>query len=93
MLAVVRREGIWSEMALSGSIKKQFDKVKKDLAAVRVVAVQTDPDENIIGRIRLRDIWHEAPPVRKRLKEALAKYYVIDDDDGTRVISIIQRKK
>ena len=93
LLAVVRREGIWSEMALSGSIKKQFDKVKKDLAAVRVVAVQTDPDENIIGRIRLRDIWHEAPPVRKRLKEALAKYYVIDDDDGTRVISIIQRKK
>ncbi|NVD44701.1 histidine--tRNA ligase [Qipengyuania atrilutea] len=93
LLAIVRREGIWSDMAFSGSIRKQFDKVKRDLAAVRVVAVQTDVDKDIIGRIRLRDIWDEAPPVRERLKGALSKYYVIDDDSGTRVISLIRRKK
>jgi len=92
LLSIMRREGIWSEMALSGSIKKQFDKVKRDLAAARVVSVQSSKDDSQIGRVRLRDIVEQAPPIRKRFKDSLAKHFVINDNEATRVIDLIARR-
>ena len=92
LLMLARRAGIWSEMALSGSLKKQYDKVRRDLSAARVVMVQAGEAPVNIGSVRLRDIWEEAKPVRSRLKKAIENSYVVDDDKETRIISLVKSK-
>lgn len=93
LMMLARRSGILSEMALSGSIKKQYDKVRRDLSAVRVVMVEVGESASEIGALRLRDIWENPKPVRDRLKEAIRRRYVVDDDEDTRIISLIKSKK
>ena len=93
LLMLARRGGIWSDMALSGSIKKQFGKVSRDYGAGRVVMVQAGEAPSNIGSIRLRTIIDGASPVRSRLKKALRKAFVIDDDEETRIISLVKPKK
>ena len=93
LLMLARRGGIWSDMALSGSIKKQFGKVSRDCGAGRVVMVQAGEAPSNIGSIRLRTIIDGASPVRSRLKKALRKAFVIDDDEETRIISLVKPKK
>jgi len=80
-------------MAFRGSSKKLFEKIKRDLNAVRVVSIEQPVSEGEIGSVRLRDIWFEAEPVRSRLKRALESSFVISDNEETRIISIIKRKK
>ncbi|MDA7788067.1 histidine--tRNA ligase [Sphingomonadaceae bacterium] len=93
LLTLARSGGIWSDMALRGSLKKQFDKIKRDLSAARVVSVEVDESDASVGSFRLRDVWEEAEPIRKRLKEALEKRFVLHDDAETRIISLIKRIK
>ena len=92
LLALARRSGISAEMAFRGSPKKLFDKVKRDLSAVRVVSVETGNDPNSLGAFRLRDIWHEAEPVRAKLKEAIGQRFVLSENEETRIISLVKRK-
>ena len=93
LLALTRRAGIQADMAFRGSPKKLFDKVKRDLSAARVVSVDASVKSGNIGSFRLRDIWFEAAPIRKRLKEAIEASFVLDDDKETRIVSLVKRKK
>lgn len=93
LTALARRGGILSDMAFRGSPKKQFEKIKRDLSSVRVVAVESGEEPVNIGSFRLRDIWAEGPPVRARLKNAIEHRFVIDEDADTRIISLVKRKK
>ena len=93
LMMLARRAGICSEMALSGSIKKQYDKVRRDLSAARVVMVEAGHGQSNLGSIRLRDIWEEPAPVRSRLKEAIRTAYVVDDAEDTRIISLVKSKR
>ncbi len=92
LLALVRRANIQADMAFRGSPKKLFEKVKRDLSAARVVSVEVGEELGEIGSIRLRDIWHEAVPVRSRLKGAIENSFVINDNQETRTISLVKRK-
>jgi histidyl-tRNA synthetase len=92
-MTLARRAEIISDMAFRGSPKKLFDKVKRDLSAARVASIEDPVENGEIGSVRLRDIWFEAQPVRARLKRALEESFVISDNEETRIISIIKRKK
>jgi histidyl-tRNA synthetase len=93
LLALSRFAGISAGMTLrAGSAKKAFEKVKRDLSAVRVVNVEEGLGEDCLGSIRLRDIWEEAAPVRARLKDALATRFVVDEDPESRLISLVSRR-
>ncbi|WBH15437.1 histidine--tRNA ligase [Sphingomonas radiodurans] len=93
LLTLSRFAGISAGMALrTGSAKKAFEKVKRDLSAVRVVNVEEGVERDRLGSIRLRDIWEEAAPVRARLKDALAARFVVDEDPESRVISLVSRR-
>lgn len=91
--ALARRAGITSQLMFRGSAKKLFEKAKRDLSAVRVVSVEAGVEPANIGGLRVRDIWDQPQPVRGKLKAALGNAFVIDDDDETRIISLVKRKK
>ena len=93
MLSLFRRAGIAADMAFRGSPKKLFEKVKRDLSAARVVSVEAPLDQSDVGSFRIRDVWDAASPVRSRLKRALEGSFVLDDDEETRTVAIIKRKK
>lgn len=93
LLALARSGGIEANMAFKGSAKKQFEKAKRDLSAARVVSVDASADASAIGSFRLQNLWHEAAPVRARLKEAVEANFVFDDNAETRVISLLKRKR
>ncbi len=93
MLSLARRAGISADMAFRGSPKKLFEKVRRDYSAARVVSVEPAIGDGELGSFRLRDVWEEAGPVRARLKRALEASFVLDDDERTRVISVLKRKK
>ena len=90
LLALARRADITAQMSFRGSAKKQFERAKRDLSAARVVSVEARSGS--IGSFRIRDIWHEAKPIRSRLKSAIEMAFVLDDDEATRVISLVKRK-
>jgi histidyl-tRNA synthetase len=93
LLALARRDGISAEMAFRGNPKKLFDKIKRDLSAARAVIVESGVSQDGIGSFRLRNVWHQAAPVRARLKNALSQNFILDDDQETRIVSIIKRKR
>ena len=92
LLALARQAQISAEMLYRGSPKKIFEKVNRDLSAVRVVSVEAGEAPRNIGSFRIRDIWAEASPVRDRLKRAIESRFVLDDDEATRTISLVKRK-
>ncbi|MFD1106028.1 histidine--tRNA ligase [Sphingobium olei] len=92
LLGLARSNGIMAEMAFRGSPKKLFEKVKRDLSAVRVVSVEAGDGVGNLGSFRLRDIWHEAKPIRATLKDAISQRFVLDEDEESRVITLVKRK-
>jgi len=92
LLALTRRAGISADMAFRGSPKKLFEKVKRDLSADRVISVDGQAVDGSMGSFRLRDIRHEASSVRSDLKQAIEKSFILDDNEETRVISLVKRK-
>ncbi len=91
VLALARNGKISAQMHFSGSPKKLYDRVKRDLTSARVVMVEAGEAPSNIGALRIRDIQSSAAPVRERLKRAIAKKFGIDDDLETRIISLVMR--
>lgn len=91
LVALARAEHISSELPFRGSPKKLFDKIKRDSSAGKVVMVESCDDQSALATLRMRDVNVKAKPVRKRLKEALSKAFVIHEDEESRIITLIKR--
>jgi len=78
-------------MAFSGSEKKRFDRAKRN-GSSRVLNIATDLDGHYIAELRITDFIEKAPPIRKRLIDALGENYEIRQDEGTRIFSLEKRR-
>ncbi|MBC7985166.1 MAG: histidine--tRNA ligase [Sphingomonadaceae bacterium] len=90
LLTYLRHQGFACDQAFSGKHNKQFEKAKRR-GVGRVLTVASNPAGYTIGDVRLTDIEESAPPVRKRLREALARKFEIDER-GDRVFSLESRR-
>jgi histidyl-tRNA synthetase len=79
LLRVLRAEGIRAEMAFSGSSKKRYERAKKG-DALRALTV-TSADVDGFAMVRIRDLRSGAPPVRRRLRDALKRHFTVREDE------------
>ena len=93
LMNLARQSGINCEMSFRGNPKKVFERIKRDLSAARVVSVERSTCGDAAGGFRLRDVWEEAGPVRAKLKAAVERRFVIDDDPETRIVTLFKRGK
>jgi histidyl-tRNA synthetase len=89
LVALARKAGISAEMTFRGSPKKVFEKVKRDTLGDRVVNVEAGEARSNIGSFRIRNIVAHAKPVRDRLLRAVGRKYFLEDDEATRIISLV----
>jgi len=90
LLRLLREGDIRCAMAFSGSSKKRYDKAKRD-GSLRGLAVSVGNSE-AEAIVRIRDMVEGAPPVRKRLLEALQKAFRVSENEETREISLYLKK-
>ena len=90
--SLLRRSGFAVDLAFKGNEKKRFERARR-LGAKRVLNVGAGKSEFYIASLRLRDISVSAPPIRKRLLEALQRHFDVDDDPQTREITLKAYRK
>jgi histidyl-tRNA synthetase len=79
LLRILRDNGIACEMAFSGSSKKRYEKARKGPAHRALTVTSWDVDAYAV--VRLRDLMVSAPPIRRKLKEILEKYFSVTEDE------------
>jgi histidyl-tRNA synthetase len=79
LLKVLREGGIRAETGFSGSSKKRYEKAKKGPAHRALTVTSVDTDDYAV--VRIRDLKDTAPPVRGRLREALERVFVVEEDE------------
>jgi histidyl-tRNA synthetase len=79
LLRILRDNGIRAELGFSGSPNKRYEKAKKG-PALRALTVATWGVPGV-GRLRIRNLKADVPPVRTRLKNALSQHYVLREEE------------
>jgi histidyl-tRNA synthetase len=93
ILSILRFEGVAAEMGYAGSAKRRYERAKKGNVG-RVLNVGLDDEfARFEAVLYLRDLQPEAAPIRKRLIDALAKYFVVEERSETRAIILVARRK
>jgi len=89
LLSILRRSGIRSDMAFSGSSKKRYEKAKKS-DALRALTV-TSADIAEFAVIRLRNLAPTAPPIRTRLVAVLERFFNVSENPENREIVLVRK--
>jgi len=76
LIAVIRRAGIQAELAFTGNEKKRFDRAKRS-GSSRILNVAGTAAGDIVGSVTVKDLDANAPPVRKRLIDALSSSFFL----------------
>jgi histidyl-tRNA synthetase len=90
----LRRNGFVCEIGFSGNEKKRYNKAQNS-GALHVLNVDAAEGKGCVGELRIRNMFDqsELEPIRKRLIETLrTKYDVFDDVEGTRIITLKNRR-
>lgn len=84
ILQTIREGDIRADMAFGGSSKKRYEKAKKgdDFRgkAFRALTVSSW-DVDGFAVVRIRNLEESAPPVRRRLRQALEKRWIVEEDE------------
>ncbi|HLL60016.1 MAG TPA: ATP phosphoribosyltransferase regulatory subunit, partial [Allosphingosinicella sp.] len=90
LLRIIREGRIMADMAFSGTSKKRYEKAKRG-SALRALTV-TSWDVDGLAVLRIRDLKADAPPVRRRLQEALEKHFIVMESDQDRSLTLRRKQ-
>ena len=91
VLSLLRRAGIATEMAFSGSENKRFERARRANAGA-ILKVEIG-DDFYIAVVRLRDLTRSSDGMRARVTNALSKTFIVSFDPETEFLTLEDRRK